>query len=389
MRVLHLIKTPVGATWAFRLIERSQMLGVHNLVYMPVGNGEMKDRYRSIGVPVVHAPFLSGIPGFLRWAGGLRKIVDMERPDIVHSHFFITTMVARLAMIGTMQIPRVFQIPGPLHLEHLLPRTWDRISAGEKDHFIATCNRSMELLVHDMGISPARVHLSYYGTEIGMFSPMAKGILRNTVESGGKKIVGLVAWMYPPKRYLGHREGIKGHEVFLRAMPRVLREYPDCIGVVIGGQWGAGTSYENRLRRLGKSLCGDSVLFLGPRADVPDLYPEIDVAVHPSLSENVGGAVESLLCGVPTVASATGGLPDVVKDGETGLLFPPGDPETLAEKVLYMLKNPDEARRMSLSGRNMVLKMFNVERTAREVVDIYRAIAGEDAGFRPRAGEIC
>ncbi len=113
---------------------------------------------------------------------------------------------------------------------------------------------------------------------------------------------------------------------------------------------------------------------LGARADVPDLYPDLDVAVHPSRSENVGGALESLLANVPTIAADVGGLPELVIDGVTGFLFPPENPAQLANCVVKLLSDEARARSMTRRGRELAMEMFDVEKTAYQVAEFYRLI---------------
>ncbi len=136
----------------------------------------------------------------------------------------------------------------------------------------------------------------------------------------------MVAHIYGPKRYLLQRRGLKGHEDLFGAIARLQGRWPDLYALVVGGAWAGAEDYERNLRQEARRSCGDRYPFLGPRRDVADLYPEFDVAVHPSLSENVGGAVESLVAGIPTIATRVGGFPDLVRDGETGWLVPPRDP---------------------------------------------------------------
>src|SRR5690606_31044154 len=113
--------------------------------------------------------------------------------------------------------------------------------------------------------------------------------------------------------------------------------------VFVGGAWNKAYSYEKQIREYAERKGGDRFVFLGTRNDVLELYPDFDVAVHPSHSENLGGAVESLLLKVPTIATNVGGFPDIVIDGETGWLVPPGRPDKLAEKILVTLDNPENA----------------------------------------------
>ncbi len=104
------------------------------------------------------------------------------------------------------------------------------------------------------------------------------------------------------------------------------------------------------------------------------LYPDLDLAVVASHSENCGGAVEPLLCGVPVVATNVGGLPDLIRDGETGWLVPPKNPEALARAMLEALQDKQEARRRTSKARSSSRKLFDVERTARGVAEIYDEI---------------
>jgi glycosyltransferase involved in cell wall biosynthesis len=131
---------------------------------------------------------------------------------------------------------------------------------------------------------------------------------------------------------------------------------------------------ELRLRDIGARLCNGFLTFLGTRSDVPAIYPDLDLAVVPSHSENCGGAVEPLLSCVPVVATKVGGLPDLIQEQKTGWLVPPRNPEALAGAILEALENPAEARRRSTEGQKLAKNLFDVERVGREVVGIYKKI---------------
>jgi Glycosyltransferase len=154
---------------------------------------------------------------------------------------------------------------------------------------------------------------------------------------------------------------------------------PDIRGIFVGGAWNNATAYERQVRMYGREQCGDSIVFLGTRHDVPDLYPDFDVVVHPSHSENVGGAVESLLAGVPTIATNVGGFPDLIHHGETGWLVPPRDPARLAQTILTVLHAPEYARQVALQGQAYARKLFDVRATAQDIVQIYATVLSDVA----------
>ena len=133
-------------------------------------------------------------------------------------------------------------------------------------------------------------------------------------------LVGMVGIMYAPKRYLLQRRGLKGHEDLIDALAIVLKERPDAMGVFVGGGWGGARAYEERVRAYAKEQCGDRALFLGMRADVPELLPDFDIAVQPSHTEGVAGtAVEAQLLGIPVIATNVGGQPDLIVGWRDGL----------------------------------------------------------------------
>src|SRR5262249_38225509 len=150
-----------------------------------------------------------------------------------------------------------------------------------------------------------RVFLSYYGTDVDPLRLGARGAFRREIRlEPDAPVVGLVAWMYAPKRFLGQTRGLKGHEDFIDAIRIVAGRLPAVRAGIVGGPWNGATAYERRLRTRARTVCGDRIVFTGQRTDIPAVYAGLDVAVHPSLSENCGGAVESLAAGVPTIATA-------------------------------------------------------------------------------------
>jgi glycosyltransferase involved in cell wall biosynthesis len=235
-------------------------------------------------------------------------------------------------------------------------------------------------------VDERRLSQAYYGTDVDDFRTERTGHLRSVLGVGDDvPVVGMVALMYRPKRYLGHRHGIKGHEDLITAVARFLPRSRSLVVAFVGGPWLGAESYEKRVRRFA-AVSGDSRLrFLGMRSDVPALYPDMNLAVHPSLSENVGGSLESLLCGVPTVATSVGGIPELVVNGVTGWLVPPRNPRVLAGAIEEALDDESVAAGRAARGRELARERFDVRRTAADVAKIYQAALSSES-TSPAAG---
>lgn len=375
-RVLHLVKTSDWALWALRQMEQLVAAGVDVHVVLPAG-GRLLAEYAEAGI-VVHTLELDlqaarpwQLPATL---ARFRGLVETVRPDLIHSHFVATTLLARLALGKRHAVPRLFQVPGPLHLEHPATRVAEIATAGEADWWIGSCRWTVERYRRS-GVADERLFLSYYGLDIDGLERPAGGRLRGELGlAPDQPLVGMLAFVYPPKRYLGRSRGPKGHEDLIDALAICLRAEPRLRCVFIGGAWRGALEYERRIRAYAAERCGEAAIFLGVRSDVPSLLRELDVLAIPSLSENVGAAVEGLLCGAPVVATNVGGLPDLVEDERTGWLVPPRDPVRLAAAILDAIRRPEVAAARTEQGRAKARLMFDVRRTASEVFEIYRRV---------------
>lgn len=376
MKVLQLIKTSVGARWALLQVRELVRLGVEVHVALPPG-GVRVPAYEEAGA---HVHLLNPeLPLRRPWQiparlAELRQLVAGVAPDIIHSHFVSTTLAIRQALGKRHPIPRLFQVPGPLHLEHAATRALELATAGPADWWIGSCRYTLRLYQRS-GIAPERLFLSYYGTDLSTAPEPATGKLRALIGAAhAERLVGMVAFMYAPKRFLGQTRGLKGHEDFIDALAELQQQRPEVVGVCIGGAWAGAAAYEQQVNAYAHQRCPGRLHMLGTRQDVPDLYPDLDLAIHPSHSENVGGAVESLLLGVPTIATDVGGFPDLVRPGDTGWLVPPRQPLALARAMREALDDPAEAYRRAQRGQALARELFDVTRTAAEVADIYQRV---------------
>jgi glycosyltransferase involved in cell wall biosynthesis len=378
MKILHIVKTATGATWVYHQVRVLRSLGFEIVVALPSATSGLAPKYQEAGATVIALNL--DVPTKHPWQiaavlKSCRTLVQSVRPDIIHTHHVGTTLVVRAALGKSSPIPRIFQVPGPLHLEHSFFAHLDTSSAGSQDHWIAGC-RWTQRTYHQLGIPSQRVFLSYPGTDLSLFTCTRKNNLRSELRlAPDTPLVGMVCYMYAPKCFLGQTAGLKGHEDFIAAFPIAKKQLPNLHGVIIGGAWNGATSYEKHLRELGHRQCNGYLTFLGTRSDVPALYADLDLAVVPSHSENLGGAVEPLLSGVPVVATNIGGLPDLVQEGISGRLVPPRNAQAIAAAMLASLQNRAEAERLAVVGHEMTRHLFDVGRTAREVAQIYGKLA--------------
>jgi glycosyltransferase involved in cell wall biosynthesis len=377
MKVLHIVKTAVGANWAYEQVRVLCSLGIEVVVALPTDTEGLAPKYRQAGATVVRvnldfpAKNPWRIPATLR---ACRQLVADVRPDLIHTHHVGPTFITRLALGKKSKILRIFQVAGPLHLEHRFFAWLDLALAGPRDSWLATCKWTRQKY-QDLGVDRARVFLSYAGTDTKRFANTRTGLLRNELGiSADTPLVGMIAYMYAPKWFLGQRQGLKGHEDFISALSLARRTNPDIRGVIIGGPWGRAASYEKHLRALSANRCGTTLTLLGTRQDIPAIYPDLDLAVVPSHSENCGGALEALLSGVPVVATNVGGLPDLIQENKTGWLVPPGNPKALTHAILNALQNKDEAHLHATQGQKLARTLFDIETTAREIAAIYEKV---------------
>lgn len=168
----------------------------------------------------------------------------------------------------------------------------------------------------------------------------------------------------------------KGQARFLRMAAAIARAQPDARFAIVGGTiLDADRSYAQELRRMATELgVAERVVFTGQLDDVRPALAAMDVFVHPGDPEPFGLAtIEAMAMGKPVVAFSHGALPEIVEEGVSGLLVPPGDEEALARAVLALLSDEGRRAAMGQAGRAHVERAFTAERMAAEVATVLAA----------------
>lgn len=383
MRVLQLVKTSHGARWAVEQVRELCRMGIEVHVALPDLSGGFSNAWVESGAKIhiqdtefpAKAPWR--LPSVLK---SFRNLVEQVQPDLIHSHFVSNTLTMRMALKDDTSIHRLFQVPGPLHLENILFRNWELSTSNAQDHWIASSH-----YIHDLyrkaGIVEERLFTSYYGNYQNEQYETSRDELRALFGINPHElVVGSISYMYPPKYFLGQMRGLKRHEALIDAFSHLGELRNDVTGLLIGGQWGNGKSYERRLRRRAARVRTMRVTLPGalPPQNSAGAWPLFDLVVHIPSTENCGGVVEPLAAGVPVLASKVGGLPEVIIDGVTGVLIDRSEPRDIAIAINRALKDLPSLQATALTGRNLVRTMFDVRRTAEEVGRIYAHIIKGD-----------
>jgi len=164
-----------------------------------------------------------------------------------------------------------------------------------------------------------------------------------------------------------------GLEYLIRAAPVVAKERKDVV-FVIGGDGSLRRYHEQLAVKLGVK---EKIIFTGkiPQSEVPYYYVMSNIVAVPSLQEAFGLVVsEALACGKPVIGTNVGGIPDQIIDGYNGFLVQPRNHKEIAEKILRLIGNPDEARRMGINGRKSVEKKFDMKDRVDRILALYKRV---------------
>jgi glycosyltransferase involved in cell wall biosynthesis len=291
----------------------------------------------------------------------LAQTLERLRPDVLLCHGYKANLLGRIAA-RWRRLPAVAVSRGWTG-ESLRVRVYeavDRLHLRWMDHVVAV-SEAQSAKVRRCGVPADRCRVIHNAIDVERFTtpdPTYEGKLRRLFRSPPTRIVGAAGRLSPEK----------GFEVFADAAARVWRRDAS-VGFVVFGE---GSCRERIARRVAASGFGSSFVLAGFRADLDQFLPFFDLFVLPSFTEGLPNVVlESFAAGVPVVATAVGGTPEVVEDGASGHLVPPGDPDAMAERILDALACQDRLRDMGLHGRQCVVERFTFTAQARRYRQLF------------------
>ncbi|HOB87823.1 MAG TPA: glycosyltransferase family 4 protein [Bacillota bacterium] len=315
---------------------------------------------RGLAAEIIPLPLQEGLSPArdLLSLGLLVRLLRRMRPSLLHIHGFKAALIGGPAAL-IAGVPAVVTVHNfPAHRGKALLPPLMRLQDREQTHFIAV-SRALARGLERWGIPPSRISVIYNGIDPAPFVKDSRDRF-----TGEEKIVGTVARLAPQK----------GLPYFLQAAALLAAAYPGLRFLVVG----EGPE-RRRLEQLASRLGLNSRLqFLGYCPDLPRQLARMDVLLLPSLTEGQSITIlEAMASRCPVVASQVGGVPEIIRDGENGLLVPPGNAAALAAAVSSLLANPDRARRMARSAQQEVCRNFTAAAMLQRTEEVYRELAGD------------
>ncbi len=285
----------------------------------------------------------------------------LNREGIGHLHCHFADACATLAMLTSAMsgIPFSYTLHGPAELFE--PQSWRLADKTARAKFVACIShfaRSQSMYFSDPE-HWQKIRIIHCGVR-----PELYGKAPETVSDPAQtRLV-----------FVGRLTAIKGLRVLIEAFGKA-RETAEGLTLTIIGD-GEDRAHLERMA----SPYGDAVRFLGFRSqdEVADQLNDADVLVLPSFAEGVPVVLmEAMASGKPVIATRVAGVPELVEDGESGLLVPPGDPEALAHAIVGLAGHPARRAKMGRAGREMVEREFDIDREAARIASLFLDAGGE------------
>ena len=298
------------------------------------------------------------IPGIIKCSLQLRKILKDNKIEIIHSNSVITCLISKLATLF-LSIPIINTV-------HSWGTSRKPISAAIvnlcADNVVAVSNSTAESYISH-GLNKKKVVVVHNGIDTKRFT-------RLSIEDNFKnrEKLGLKPEDFVVINIARMEEVRKGHNTLLDAANIVVKSYSNC-KFLLAGDGNLRNTLQDKVKNFGIE---NNVIFLGNRADVVDLLSLSDIFCLPSDWEGLPLVIaEAMSCGLPVIATAVNGVPEIVLDKITGYLVQPQNPEQLSNKILELMQNPDLKEKMSAASVKRTNETFSLDNLIKRLHTIY------------------
>lgn len=300
----------------------------------------------------------------------LARVIKKEKPDLIHLHGFKTGFLGRAAALGFPRTPLVLTVhnyyayPGQSRIPFLIFQTMEKVFSHRTNRVITVSEALKKNLTHSLGIQEEKIVKIYNGIQPENYQNNRDGGGQFKAALGlpqGIPLVGTTARLAPQK----------GLETLLEAARIILDQRDDCFFLVAG----EGPMREKLEDMVNGLALRENVFFLGRINNIAEFLSSLDVFVLPSLTEGLSiSLLEALAAKKPVVASRVGGIPEIIIDGVTGSLVPPGDPVSLASRVVEYLEHPERGALMGLQGCRRIEEYFDLEGMLTKTEELYKVL---------------
>ena len=288
----------------------------------------------------------------------IRKFLVNNHISIVHTHGYKSNFYALTASSGK-GIPLITTCHNWLgnDIKTRFYTQLDKFFLNRFNKVVAVSDSiKQEILNHN--VHPTKVVTIYNGINLERFNKLAKlnDIRKELDIKEGYKVIGTA----------GRLTEEKGHIFLIKAAKKILHQFPKTVFLIIG---------DGPLKSKLERESNKSTIFTGFRMDLPEIYPIMDIFVLPSLTEGLPMVLlEAMASKKPVIATKVGAIPNVISDGETGLLIDPANSNQLADAIIYLLKNKDKAREIGEKGYKKVKNEFSSKKMTKEYIKVYEEV---------------
>ncbi len=321
-------------------------------------NGSLREKFRELNIQTFSLGLMS--PYELYKALKLKTYINDFKPDILHTHLLKADLVG--AVIG--RICQVKKIVSTKHNGNQLLNRAKKILEKGIESFIDLHISVSDAVKTDMvkrGIPEQKIKT----IPISTINPLNKNLIAPILSENKTFTIGVLSRLHPVKSF---------EDIVLMTQYLLQRKYS--VSVIIGGEF--NNEYGRRISRMIDAFgLLDVITMLGTIDDLTSFFSRIDVLVSASISEGFPQSlIEAMVYSLPVVATAVGGVPELVIDGQTGFLVPPRCPELLADKVEFLIKNPEIRTRMGIAGEMRVRDHFTLDAMIEKTLILYDRLMG-------------
>ena len=293
----------------------------------------------------------------------LYKLLKHHKIDLIHTHAYAAGTIGRIsAFLAGVSVIISHNHSVYVHFNryfHFVEWALSHIT----DRIICISNIVKKFANETQGISTKRLIVIHNGIDNVRPVPVEAAIEL-------KEELGI-----PPEHTvigtITHMQEHKGVLYLVQSASSLLRSRKDLVFLLVGNG-----KQEGELKKLCINLKVEkSVVFTGERSDIPEILSIIDVFVLPSIREGLGLSIlEAMACGKPVIATDVGGIPEVVKDGVSGILVPPKDPEALKDAILELLDDKGKQETMGCNGKRICDESFNSSTMVNKIEHLYDSL---------------